>query len=233
LSDLGHIQTDGTYEIGENPAKVERDRVDQLRRAFARGTTDDYGDELDLRPTMDDVRKAGVSYPKEFRDKPLPGVPKYDPDTGELINPLGVDGSAPPDPSTIPVANRVITYAPVSGERALRLRSLPLAMFQPINVFVMVCILIMHGFMQMSMLIVTFGGFLNIPVLFVCFCLLIAHYATVIDETGPEHRDELPRPLRHCDWLDDLWGPFSRAVGAFILSFFPAILILTSTSLPW
>jgi hypothetical protein len=183
---------------------------------------------------MEDVRKAGVVFPKEYRDKPLPGAPKYDPETGELINPLGVEGSAPPDPSTIPVAKRVVTYAAVSTEQTIRLRNLPLAMFQPINVFVMFCILCMHVFMQMSMLIIAFGGgILNIPICFVMFCLMIAHYATVVDETGPENKDELPRPLRHCDWRDDLWGPFSRAVGAFLLAFFPAILMLTSHSLPW
>jgi hypothetical protein len=151
-----------------------------------------------------------------------------------LINPLGVDGSAPPDPTTIPVAQRVITYAPVSTDHTLRLRSLPLAMFQPINVFVMFCILCMHVFMQMSMLVIAFGGgILNIPILFFVFCLMIAHYATVVDETGPENKDELPRPLRQCDWMDDLWGPFSRAVGSFVLAFFPAILMLTSRTLPW
>lgn len=47
--------------------------------------------------------------------------------------------------------------------------------------------------------------------------LVLAHYGNVIDETGREARDELPRPFRDLSWADDLWGPFYRmALGLMI-----------------
>ena len=93
LSDLAVIAEDGTYRIGieEIDADAEARRLAELERAFARTRVDEYGAEIDLRPTMQDIRKAGADeVPLELKDEVRPGAPKYDPITGELIRPMDV-----------------------------------------------------------------------------------------------------------------------------------------------
>src|SRR4051812_15624717 len=59
LSDLEHIAADGTYDITDPIGETEEHRLQNLRRAFGTGTTDDRGNEIDLRPSIHDVRSAG------------------------------------------------------------------------------------------------------------------------------------------------------------------------------
>src|SRR4051812_32441715 len=70
LSDLEHIRTDdGTFEIDAPIAETEEHRLQNLRRAFGSGTTDESGNEIDLRPSIDDVRAAGsAEIPLSLRD---------------------------------------------------------------------------------------------------------------------------------------------------------------------
>src|SRR4051812_46320634 len=76
LSDLQQISDDGTFKLDESPVKPEADRLAQLQSAFARQNVDDTGEDIDLRPTMDDIRKAGsVEIPNELRGQLLPGAP--------------------------------------------------------------------------------------------------------------------------------------------------------------
>src|SRR5205823_3150867 len=69
LSDLEHISTDGTFKM-EGPVPADIDPLAKLKEAFARGTTDDGGQEIDLRPNIDDIRRAGtVEIPLALRDE--------------------------------------------------------------------------------------------------------------------------------------------------------------------
>src|SRR5439155_7704203 len=102
LSDLEHIERDGTFKIEAPIIESEEDRLEKLRRAFARGTTDDEGKEIDLRPSIHDVRKAGsIEIPLALRDQVMPGAPKYDPETGELIRPHAIGTTEHGNPATI------------------------------------------------------------------------------------------------------------------------------------
>jgi len=238
LSDLEHIE-EGVFKLDPpphggqvhepGPSQVlpydeKPDALEQLRRAFGKGKTEDGGAEIDLRPSIDDIRKAGdIEIPLALRDELPPGAPKYDPETGELIKPHEVTPSPHIDPATIPMAHRAVSYATVDLGPTLTPASALIMLFQPINVFVMGCILFTHGLMLVVALILAFGFFLIAPFFILVFALLLSHYGIIVDAIGPDTHNDLPRPLRNLDWHDDLWGPFVRVFGAMLMSYLPAI----------
>jgi hypothetical protein len=60
---------------------------------------------------------------------------------------------------------------------------------------------------------------LNIPL-----WLILANYGCVIEDTGPDNRDELPRPLRHFSLGEDIFNPLFNVVLAALICYFPAFL---------
>ena len=103
---------------------------------------------------------------------------------------------------------------------------LPADLFRPSSLIVM----------AMSGLILTFAAFLGMmavlgawPILLVfvvVVAVLVGHYVNVIDETGPEHRDELPPPLRDVAFWDDMLKPFLQFLLANGLCFGLSLLML-------
>ncbi|HWB52587.1 MAG TPA: hypothetical protein VG722_00275, partial [Tepidisphaeraceae bacterium] len=179
-------------------------------------------EEIDLRPTMGDVKRAG--YVEEPQDDSAPLLPKYDPVTGELVEPIKVAPMAKQRAEAIPMARRVVNYA--SGQQLSSHHSASrvlLELFQPPNLIVMTFILIAHVIWE-GLLVVCSMFLIFLPVLFLATGMFFAHYAIVIEEVGVEERDELPRPLRHGELGADLWKPFIHFIGAFILCYWPAIL---------
>jgi hypothetical protein len=120
----------------------------------------------------------------------------------------------------VPIASRAIHYAS-SGTQTVGGAGIFLEMFTGPNLFVMFCVLATHLFMQV-MLIPAVIFCLAIPLYLGIAALVLGHYANTIDETGPEGRDELPRPLRHMQWTEDLFGSFVRMSLALLLCFGPA-----------
>src|SRR5437764_718602 len=59
LGDLPGILPDGTYSM-DAPAARDPQKLASMLRAFNRDTHDEGGSEKDLRPTLDDVLRAGV-----------------------------------------------------------------------------------------------------------------------------------------------------------------------------
>jgi hypothetical protein len=231
LSDLAALNEDGTYRVGiDAEDEPLPDRLAELERAFARKRVDEYGAEIDLRPSMQDIQSAGADeVPLELKDEGRPGAPKYDPGTGELIRPMSVQERTAANTAVpaIPVGAKPLKYADSEAENVVthgweifgRMFTLP-------NIVVMFAIFLMHVFLQIMTYAVVFIFILLVPAYLFAWALLIAHYANVIDETGPEVRDELPRPLRNVSWHDDMWGPFFNVMVAFGFTYGPGLACL-------
>ncbi len=228
LSDLQFIAEDGTYKVGIEAvdAAAEARRLSELERAFSRTRVDEYGAEIDLRPTMEDIRNAGSDeIPLELKDEIRPGAPKYDPVTGELIRsmeirtPTAAEAAVP----AMPIASRTLKYASRDADFITSGFQIFPRMFTLPNLFVMLVIFLVHIFLQVLSLAPTLLAVLMLPLIGVIFLLLIAHYANTIDETGPEARDELPRPLRNVNWYDDMWAPFINVMLAFFVAYGPGL----------
>ena len=248
LSDLPHLADDGTYNVD-----VERPRDDPVRLAelsiiYAKGTTDSEGDEIDLRIAAGELtpgeQAAGdspvdedglIPLKDEVRRRPRPAArpaPRYDPETGELIQALEVkaDPNEPLDPAAIPVARAAISYA--SGVTAHRITPgrVMIELLMPVNVVVMGFIFISHVILQFTGT-VTFSGLWFVGVIpLVLVGIIVSHYGNIVDEVGVQERDELPRPMRGCGLYEDLWMPFVHVFFALSLCFFPPFLVLMRTA---
>ena len=156
-------------------------------------------------------------------------APKYDPVTGELIRPLDVKDDRPKiDPSAIPIANAVINYANFDRDRPFSAARIIPELFKFTNLIVIVVIFCLHVFVQMMVMSLMLGFLLLAllaPGFLILWCLLMSHYAVIVEEIGVEQKDELPRPLRDFDWHEDLWGPFVQFFGSLILCYGPIIAV--------
>ena len=228
LSDLQFIAEDGTYKVGIEAVDEEAEarRLAELERAFARTRVDEYGAEIDLRPTMEDIRNAGSDeIPLELKDEIRPGAPKYDPVTGELIRSMDIRTPTVAEAAVpaMPVATRTLKYASADADVITSGFQIFPRMFALTNIFVMLVIFFVHVFLQVLSLAPTLLAVVMLPLIGVIVLLLIAHYANTIDETGPEARDELPRPLRNVNWYDDMWAPFINVMLAFFVAYGPGL----------
>lgn len=226
VSDLSHINSDGTYQIDDAVPKREEDDFQRLSYIYYPGRQLPNGQEIDLRgPVGAEIPLADDSDP----NRPPPERPRYDPETGELIQPLAVNHNAPPapPPDSIPEAQRVLEYSvsPNVLEGVPHGLGVFAALMQPVNVFVMLMIAGFHlGLLVSALLAAILILLLPVPLVFIV--LLGAHYATVVQETGLWERDELPRPLRNLQLYDDIIGPFLQMAGALLLCYWPAGVIL-------
>lgn len=218
VSELPNLDEDSLFKVAPEPRHDDSaEHIDELRRAFTPSHRDPSLKALDLRPTMVDVVRAGEV------DDPGPGAPRYDPETGHLIEALPLAQPAP-EPA-IPMAKA----APLNYEQArpLALRgslSLILELCRPINIFVMVLVFGAAAFLALlnSFLLILgvwpwFGIMLAL--------LLLAHYGGVVVHTGPEEHEDLPRPLRGASFGEDIWFPLTRTLGALLLAYAPGILL--------
>jgi hypothetical protein len=247
LGDLPHLNEDGTYEVEVDRPQDDPARLAQLSLYYAKGTHDADGDEIDLRIQPADIRAAGgdpddegIPLADDVSVHRRAAAPKYDPETGELIRPIELkpdpDGD-PVDPSTIPVAKAAINYA--RGETAKRvtpMRAL-IELLMPVNVAVMLFVFVVHVFLQMALIVVLSGLVFVFVGPLILAALLVSHYGNVIDEIGPQDRDELPRPLRTVSLRDDLWDPFVNVAASFMLCYLPVAVVAARTNtlpaMPW
>jgi hypothetical protein len=230
LSDLGHLDADGNFNFDDDgviPLAGDEQRLNTLHKAFTRAHTDEAGEEIDLRPTMQDVMNAGTEeMPYELADQVKPAPPKYDPLTGALIKPLDVKGGLPQriDPKTVPMARRAVDYAAGDLNRRTDILAVGGRLLQPVNLFVMSVIVLFHVMFQPVILVMLAGLFLVAPLFIIGIGLLLAHFGCVVEDTGPGERDELPRPLRDAELHADMWHPFTCVAGAVILCYWPAFM---------
>jgi hypothetical protein len=227
LSDLANLEPDGSFKIGEGPAGPGKDVIPTATRAFTRDKQDSRGNDIDMRPSVDEFLGMGSEeIPLSLKDEELPGKPKYDPLTGELIETVQLkppEKPFGPEAKSIPIAKRAVQYA----THDLNLRVTPgtilLALFQPVNMFVMMFVVLAHSIFQAFALVVECGFFLMVPVLIIIAAMLVSHYGVVIEEIAVRDSDELPRPLRDFSVSEDLWNPFVRFCFALLVCFWPVI----------
>jgi hypothetical protein len=228
LGDVNSLEGDGTYKLDQPVQPAVNSHLHDLTRVYHPGRTLKDGTEIDLRGTR------GSPPPIPLAAGPADPVPvdrpRYDPETGELIQPLGIGkGNEPPAiaPESIPVAHKVINYN-VSREA---LEGSPhgwgvfTALFNPVNVIVMAILAFAHLFWMVSA-IVGLAIYLFLPVPIVFLMTLLGHYSVVLEETGPNERDDLPRPLRNVNLYDDLFAPFVQITASLFLSYWPIATLL-------
>jgi hypothetical protein len=226
LSDLDNLDQDGTFKMDESGRPPPKNHIADASRAFTREKHDDRGDDIDLRPSVDEFLNVGTTeIPLELADQELPGAPKYDPFTGELIETIDVkptDKLTPVEAHKIPVAKRAVSYAAVDLHPRVTPATILLALCQPVNLFVMLFVAIAHVIFQAFALLAQVGFFFMVPVAMLIAGLLVSHYGVVVEEIGVTDADELPRPLRDFNIFEDMWNPFIRFCFAILVCFWPA-----------
>jgi len=240
LDDLRNISEDGTYKLDSPPALQEPGRFEKLHHVYARQKTDALGEEIDLRVTAQEVAAAGapeIPLIAVGTAPPIPVAPRYDPETGELIRELAVLHDHPPvNPADIPMAKTALHYATRDRARAVHFSQPLLELFMPVNLIVMLFVLIAQviaGTIPLAVLFITLTMgvtavllvFLVLPLLLVCGVGVVAHYANVIEEIGPDDRDELPRFLRNLSIREDIWRPLVNFMASCICCFWPVFVL--------
>jgi hypothetical protein len=227
LSDLENLESDGSFKVQEQVLATDPDHMPEVHRAFTRSHFDARGQEIDLRPSVDDILRAGTSETFELADDAESAKPKYDPFTGELVRPLDVKHEE--QPREVPMAKAAITYAAGAQRQHTTASTILLELLAPMNAIVMVFVFLFYFTAGLANLFMTWIAnlFLAIPVMFInpIIAMIIAHYANIVDETGPEQKDELPRPLRNLSFHEDLWWPFRNFMGAVFLCYGPLIVL--------
>jgi hypothetical protein len=230
LSDLRNIDAEGNYKVSDLELADEPDRLRKVVRAFTRSRVDDDGQEIDLRTTDEEVLQAGVDEIPLTDDVP-PSAPKYDPLTGELIEPLGVKPHPAREPiGAIPMATAVLSYTSratydPSDARTWGLLRVGLELLRPLNVLVMLFVMLMQFLWIIAMIPVLGGIFFLVPLMVIPMMVLLGYFGKVVEETGPGDLDELPRPLGSVSVRDDVWSPFVGVMGAVILAFWPVAVV--------
>jgi hypothetical protein len=233
LSDLESFTDEGTYRIdADRPIVDDAERLEDLGIVYAKDKRDAEGNEIDLR-TLPAGRRwpgevnrddADSAEPLDFKDDAadITERPKYDPETGELIRPLDVrkDPQRDVNPASIPMAtaSNTISYARVDLGRSVNPLRLISELFMPMNLVVMFFIALMHV-INGVIFIAAIGLFFLWPVWVIYQSLLLAHYGNVIDDTGRNDQDDLPRPLRDLSFYDDMWSPFVQMTGALMIAY--------------
>ena len=238
LDDLGRVDADGGYKLAdETDAPDGRTRADRTRQtvdAMRNGGRDAKGRSRDLRPSLDDFLKAGTTADgDQAADDLKPARPKYDPLTGELVRPLDLRRDAPLPVESVagggPAARRErgskLTYANrKTGQPAVPPRRVPLELLMPQNVVVMAfaCGTVLLPVVVLSVFPMQAAVFLALPMLVLALAL-VGHFGNVIDETGPNGRDELPTLLRNFSVADDIWTPGIQVLFSFLACFGPGL----------
>ena len=125
LSDLAHLDADGTFVVDDLPDRPASSAVvAQMHRAFSPHTVDAYGNVKDLRGPIaddgDDVEEVGDGDELELLPEepaPVRVKPRYDPITGHLIRPLELKDDTP-----LPV----LPVLPVEDDPSVPLEAIPI-----------------------------------------------------------------------------------------------------------
>jgi hypothetical protein len=219
---------DGTYDISvpvsPAPQLASENRLAELTRTFSKDRYDSDGNEIDLRPTPQEIAAVGAPVPVP-RAKP-----RYDPETGELIQPLEVKTptAAQIDRSAIPLAKPALSYA--TADTPGISQPAPAQMMMPANIIVIASVLLIHIVtLSIMAFAASMGLFIAIPAMFIIQLMIVSHYGNVIDEIGPEQHDELPRFARNLSFYEDIWHPLMAMSAGTIVCYFPAFMCVLAT----
>ena len=220
--DLDAITDDGVYKLDEEPVLDNPEAAAELIYIYSRGARDVFGDEKDMRTTDEELIEArGQTVPI---DEPVRvDVPKYDPETGELIDEfdLAKPSQYAPDPASIPMAKAALSYATGAVPREPSMVRGFGHMFSAPNLAVMGAIFLMHAFLWPLQFVVSAGIFflgVGIPPVLLA---IISHYGNVVEDLGPHEKDDFPRPLRDLEFHGDIWWPFCNLFGSLLMCYWP------------
>ena len=226
LGEIAQLEADGTIKVEGIPLKDEA-AEERFRRAYEQRVDEDG--ELDLRPTMDEIIKSGAGeMPLDLADELLPGKPKYDPETGELIKPMEV--RPPVENTEIPIAGLAPTlgYA-TDGERPMKLFGVPLRLLGGGNIAALLALTGVHLLLLIFMFIVGNGLYFVVPLPAFFLIFLLAHYTNVVEEVGLMERNEIPTPGRDMSWGEDILTPFTRLIMSVLIAW-PALLVFFASA---
>ena len=219
MDELQGIGEDGAYRMSAAEPGTDPEHFERMRRAFAKEKVSEEGLEIDLRQTHEQFLAAGTE--EHYEDYSAGGtVPKYDPETGELVRPLEVKGEPrvmPVIADAVPLAQTALNYASPGVRVGYSIWSPFLKLFAPINMASMFFVFLTHVFIAISV----FSLFSRFIVELGAGLALIAHYGVVMEEIGIEELDEIPRFMRHFNIADDIWLPFARIFLAWMICFGP------------
>ncbi len=232
--DLPNLHEDGTFAFEETTPVDDGIRLADLHHAFTNRTTDDSGRVKDLRPTAEHFERIGVVND----DAPTRVTPRYDPVTGELIRPLALKdeppmrvlpiAESPGAAAKAPIPVVSLTYSTGDTTKPASLKTLAVDLLQPANTTVMAFIYLFYVAAYLAKIpLNTFVLYFNLPMLValvpnIPLWLIAAHYGCVIEDTGPDAIDELPRPMRFFEFVDDLLRPWFKVMLAVLICFLPA-----------
>lgn len=237
VTQFREMEDDGTIKIEPLPPP-ETGRLQSLERAFNPSRVDDYGVEYDLRSSPDEIAMAGEPTAEEVEARGRPDPPRYDPETGEIIRPLDLAPQRAVPVIPIPQnqqnngPGRTLSYARGLAAEVPITRRYPLllAMFMGGNSVVMLMVFFIHVLANLLTLALWVKLWFVIAIPLAILMALLAHYANVVEETGVFERDELPTPLRHAQWSEDIWQPFVAMFFSLMLCYGPAVAVGFSTS---
>jgi hypothetical protein len=229
LGDLEQLGPDGTYRVSAAPA-IDPQQLQEMIQAFGKHKTDEAGRPIDLRHRSHFAEGGGPIPLAEEATQPQPVKPRYDPESGELIQPLELQPAPELTPAPVPLAKPVLQYARESNAPARIGAVGPLrALFHPVNLTVMIFVFLIHVFTNVIFAFPLKGViFLVLPFVVGGALGVIAHYGNVIEEIGTEERDELPLFLRDLNISEDIWRPLVNMMVALVLCFGPPIAIVLS-----
>ena len=242
MNDLASMHEDGTFAFDAAGPAVDPTTVADLHRLFTNRTADQYGNEKDLRSTVEELRLVGDDPAETPRVKP-----RYDPVTGELIRALQLKDDKPRpvlslDPTPVvpvpvpPMARpaprpvKSLGYAVGDSRKQTTALSLVVDLFQPGNTAVLT--FVYFGALIGRIVLAAVTGYSErflatlwpLLVVQLPMWLIVSHLGVVIEETGPDASDELPRPLRNLDFGEDIVGPFLKVMLAGLICFWPTVL---------
>ena len=243
LDELKSYDSDGSLKI-EPAHKRKKTSVNELHRTYSNETTDDFGNEVDLRQTVDDLRTVG-SKERAVTGKVKPEKPRYDPLSGELVRPLDIKPPVAKKSTLISAADIGASSTADALDRNRRknaasrladsahpiptLYTLPLRLLEPIN-------MLMIGFASVGLAIFALacmpllaGLFFAAPVPIIVGALVVAHYANCVEDLGPGEENDVPRFLRDAEFHGDIWKPFVRMSFSLGLCFAPAMIFALKT----
>lgn len=243
LEDLPGLMPDGSFEVELSPTPLEdRPRPASLEYAKPSRRTPSRTEAsgIDRRLSLEEFLKVGAPEDDDLlplkgedrRPKPKSLRPKYDPVTGELIRELAV--SQPPQPA--PLMAQPVTL----GYERKKAGGKPITIWFPFAEMLALPNLVVCGvvtamcFLQMVLGVSVPYLFLTILFPIALLLMVIAHFANVIDETGPTGTDEMPTPLRSGSLYDDMIRPLFQVMVAYVLAYAPIVFFnLYIQSLPW
>jgi hypothetical protein len=212
--------------------------AEPLRRAAQRPRYDPETGEL--------VREFGLAPPHERPDIP-PGWPEPAshippaPTAAEALKatPAPIVPPALAAPPTLGYAHKRADYGRYgSGQvpiplniRPVYWHTIPLELFQPANVAVMGFVFLIHLVIQGLGLMTLLGALPLVLLAIWLWLVVLAHYVIILDETGPERRDEMPGVLRNVSFGDDFATPIWALFTAIAVCFGPAA--LAARALAW